>query len=151
MIVSLSMYSPEYFHKYRPETVLPDIRRWSDVAFIEYRYQCGWDQRAIRKIKYFLIHGVQSQYWKNMVRDKYYDKRDKAWKFPLWENSRMISMESTLGKKLLASPVGRGPVNYPLHLASHSRCANKPTYLGLVSYLSPFPVGKERDHRYSHL
>lgn len=112
VIASWMIYSPEYFmqtwHNAGNHPELPEIRRWSDVAWIEWVHQCGGETNKIRNIKAFILHDINSRYWKDMVKSKHFNRRRQEWAFPTWDQSQPISIASDLGSELLASPLGRG-------------------------------------------
>jgi hypothetical protein len=134
MIISWLIYSPQYFLSRapagQPRPDLPEIQRWSDVAWIEWWNQCGGDVSKARNINYFLIHEANNRYWRQLAASEYLNSADGAWEFPLWNSpgNNISSMQSDLGKQFLASPLGRGVAWF---LISHKDVLGKKEVTGI--------------------
>ncbi|KAF2097082.1 hypothetical protein NA57DRAFT_57687 [Rhizodiscina lignyota] len=113
LIISWFVYSPQYYMQNPPAGVshpeLPEIQRWSDIAWVEWKGQCDNQINTIQKIKYFLVHDIQNEYWRELAKPKYFNPASESWAFPTWGQSTYVSTDDAFGKRMLASPIGRGP------------------------------------------
>lgn len=69
VIVCWERYGPEVAR--RLNAVMPDVKRWSDIAWVEWKLQCNNSPDEIRNIKYFLAVDVRNFFTVNFAEKVY--------------------------------------------------------------------------------
>lgn len=97
-------------------TVMPQVRRWSDIAWVEWKYQVSRHRGTrVSDISYILVWGVQNTQTKVINQrinwNVQHGGRANQIAFPKWgdRNTVYIPASSEAGKALIGSPIGRGP------------------------------------------
>lgn len=87
-----------------PSDPLPDLKRWSDVAYMVWAAECLKKSEPVSNLRYIFsspVENAESQ--GNIAR-----AMKTTMKSPLWPGRKEYSMDRDEGKAILASPNGRG-------------------------------------------
>ncbi|KAF1989200.1 hypothetical protein K402DRAFT_419009 [Aulographum hederae CBS 113979] len=103
-------HSPSQMQKYShaTETVIPELNRWSDVAFLTYEYlarEAGDDEYDVKGIKYIQQTHVMNADTQRIVAEVI---ERTGGVYQKWDRAVEISMDSEEGRALIGTPNGVG-------------------------------------------
>jgi hypothetical protein len=104
-IIAVDSWSPDYelkkLRKKKPglPDVLPDVYRWSDITFIEWKTQAG---ERIKELHYVFQANIMNQESKMVIERAAGGPNNLQWP------GKVFEMASSEGRAILGSPNGRG-------------------------------------------
>lgn len=109
IIIAPNNHSPEEEvkrHKYAPGwdgQHWPNLRRWSDVVFLEWKHQADHYHKSPKSLRYVLRNNIVNEKAQEIAERAVGPDGPKE-----WDDAEEISTESDEGKALLYSPNARG-------------------------------------------
>lgn len=109
MILGWWKYSPAHQAKEQkpplePTDPLPDLKRWSDVAYLVWAAECQKKGKDVSSLRYVFSSPVENAETRGIIARA----MDTAHEPPLWPGRKEYTMDSDEGKAILGSPNGRG-------------------------------------------
>ena len=105
MVVVATVTSPQFSARWDENkgSVIPVVKAWSDISWVEYFNQAGGSTHTAAGIKYFLIHTVINFETREVIEELQPNT-------PKWgdENNQYFSTATKRNRALLGTPLGRG-------------------------------------------